>query len=188
MRNTSNRTSTQSLSKSGMTLAELLIAISISMILSAVVISFYLTFAKASLAMSDYSDFDAETGILLQNFSRDVREAESITWTNSNSFKLLKKGIHYTYTYDSSKQEVTRQETGKSSVTLASNVSDLDFIAYDISGSKLSSGISLTLLGENTKMLQIIGEFSKHTAAGTPTSAKVASARYILRNKDTPTP
>ena len=38
------------------------------------------------------SDFDIETGKLIQNFSRDVREAESITWSNSNSFKLLKRG------------------------------------------------------------------------------------------------
>ena len=188
MCNTAINTAKKRASTSGMTLAELLVAVSLSMILSAVVITFYLSFSRATLVASDYSDFDIETGKLIQNFSRDVREAESITWSNSNSFKLLKKGVNYTYTYDPDSQEVTRQETGSRRVVLASNVSELDFLAYDITGSPIIQGISLTPLNENTKMLQIVGEFSKHTNAGTPTTAKIASARYILRNKDTPTP
>ncbi|MGZ0656954.1 PilW family protein [Coraliomargarita sp. W4R53] len=172
----------------GMTLVELLVAISLTMMLSAVVFTFFLTFAKATLTMADYSDFDMSTGKLLQNFSRDVREAEAITWVNYNSFKLLKKGIDYTYTYDSDKEEVTRQQTGESSVTLASNVSELDFIAYDITGTPIAPSSSFAPLNESTKMMQIVGEFRKDPTARAATTSKFASARYILRNKDTPTP
>jgi hypothetical protein len=171
-----------------MTLAELLIAISLSIILSAVVLTFYLTFAKATLTMSDYTDYDMESNKLLQNFSRDVREAEAINWLSSNSFKLLKKGIYYTYTYDPDLQIVERSETGGSTSTLASNLSELEFQAYDLSGDPLTPGISYTALDESTKMLQVRGKFSKTPNSRAATSARIASARYILRNKETATP
>jgi len=171
-----------------MTIVELLIAVSLTIMLSAIVFTFFLTFAKATLTMADYSEFDMNTGKLLQNFSRDVREAEAITWVNGNSFKLLKKGIDYTYNYNPDQEEVTRQETGQRSIILASNVSELDFIAYDVSGSPLSPGISYSTLSDNTKMMQVTGEFRKDPTARATTTSKFVSARYILRNKDTPTP
>jgi type II secretory pathway pseudopilin PulG len=172
----------------GMTLVELMVAVSLSVMLSAVVLTFYLTFAKATLTISDYTDYDMETSKLLQNFSRDIREAEEINWTNRYSFKLLKKGIYYTYTYDTDLQTIERAETGGSSTTLASNITELEFQAYDVTGDPLTPGISYSTLDDSTRMLQVSGLFSKNPSARSPTSSKFASARYILRNKETAVP
>ena len=168
----------------GFSLAELLVAISITMLLSLSVITFYVTFAKATLTMSNYSQYDTAAGKLTQIFSRDVREAESITWTHNYQFTLVKKGVNYTYKYDAAEQEVTRQETGQTAVTLATDISSLSFKAYDQLGVEIPQGISFTPLNNNTKMLQIVGKFSGRTNTGSLTTSDIITARYILRNKE----
>ncbi|MDQ8195550.1 prepilin-type N-terminal cleavage/methylation domain-containing protein [Coraliomargarita sp. SDUM461004] len=172
----------------GFTLVELLVSLSLSIILSAAVLTFYVFFAKATLLASNYSEFDREAGTFLQYFSRDIREAEDIVWLSENEFRLLKKGIYITYTYNSQLRKVTRNSPDQGSDEVASNINDLQFAAYTISGSRIQIAQSLTQANENTKMMQVIGTSSTRIATGIQSSAPIVSARYVLRNKATPIP
>ena len=149
---------------------------------------FYIFFAKSTLVASNYSEFDRETGIFLQYFARDVKEAEDVVWISEKNFKLLKKGIYVTYSYNPKLQTVTRSSPGQVANTMASHLSALQFAAYDITGRRLRIAQDLDQAGLETKMMQVIGSSSARTTAGTQTSASVISARYILRNKATTLP
>jgi prepilin-type N-terminal cleavage/methylation domain-containing protein len=174
--------------KRGFTLVEVLVAVSISVVIAAIVLTYYISFARATLSMTNYANFDLNTGKLMQHFSIDVRGAEAVLWTSASEFQLLKKGVYVTYSYDPLLQTVTRSAPGQPNQVIAKQAASLQFAAYDVTGAPLAIGANLNQINAGTKMMQIIGSYDAVTNAGLPTSAPIISARYVLRNKPTPLP
>ncbi|WPJ94517.1 prepilin-type N-terminal cleavage/methylation domain-containing protein [Coraliomargarita algicola] len=173
---------------SGFTLAELLVSISITLLVSTAVLTFFVSFAKASLAMSSYSEFEQDNRKLLQYFSQDVRDAEAVLWTSDQCLTLISKGVQTSYVYDALLQTVVRTTPGEPSQEMAQNLSTLTFCAYDKDGESIRIASNTSAANSETKMIQVIGRSSRTLSSGANTSADLISARYMMRNKVILTP
>lgn len=182
-----HRLNAHALSK-GFTLVELMVALAISSIVIASMLSAFLFFSKTSLSMSNYYDMSQQSRNFLQYFARDAREAEEIEWKSDSMFILTSKGTNIIYTYDSLLKTVSRQNTGHASVILARNVSDLEFRAYSLLGNQLPINEDLAAASENTKIIQAFGNIEIKTTTLADTTSPLVSAHYLLRNKPVAAP
>lgn len=165
-----------------------MIGITVTMVIAAGVLTFFISFAKASMAMANYSDFEAGNRRLVQSFSQDVRDAEAVVWNSTDSVTLTTKGIPTTYSYDASTQVITRSQLGSPARELSRNLSEFSFIAYTLNEQALDIATNRAAASTNTKLIQIVGTFTKQIPNGNKTTAPLQSARIMLRNKPTSIP
>jgi len=167
----------------GFSLVELMVATAISAIVVATMLSAFIFFAKTSLKMSNYYDMSQASRTFLFYFSRDIREAEAIEWKSNTEFALTSKGSKTNYAYDSLMDTVSRQVAGEAPLNVASELEDLEFRAFSISGDSLRLNGDLQTASQETKAVQVLGGFRRITSTTVETTTPLISARYMLRNK-----
>lgn len=173
---------------SAFTLVELIIAASLSVFLLAGVLSTVGYFAKTGISMGNYYAMGDNQRKMLQYMSRDIQDAEAATWHSKSRLELTLDDGSITYRYRGNQGTLERSVPGENSQTMASNLQNFKFYAYDINGNEiLRNANDLTLASAKTKMIHITAGM-EIASAQAKTSQNVISSRFMLRNKNVPAP
>lgn len=174
----------------GVTLVELMIAMAISGLVLAGVMSTYLFIARSSVRVSNYTDMEREATLSLEKLGREVRMAEKLVSTGSpvNAVTLTipnssGTGSHaVTYTYDDSARTLTRISGTETAVIIHDIQSgSFSFKRFDKQQHSLDLGTSLP--DYSTKQLQVTFTIAPHTnGLVASTTKRVISSRFVLRN------
>lgn len=176
--------------RTGFTLVELLISLSLSTAIMAGVLTTFVSLTRTSLRLGNYDSMESEARKGLELFGRDARMASAIVWDSATDISLTVptagSNETYRYVYSTSARTFTRTRTAPlplgTAQTLFSNVDGLNIRAYKIN----TDPVDLTDLGQasmDTKQLQLTVSTSRVTSTAALSTANVLSARFILRNK-----
>lgn len=186
----------------GFTLPEVVISMTLTVLVTAGVMSTVLMFTGSSYRVSFYTDMEAESRKTLELFGEDVRLAMKAVWNGNASSVTLKVPLDATtaatedrtYTFTAAGRKFTRTTPAGTQVLLT-NIDTCLMTAYGLSGDPndpvasrifdpTSSGvIDWTIAGNNTKQIQLNVVSSQGGGVLAKATQKVISARFILRNK-----
>lgn len=179
MTTTTAHSSARHRSRRGITLVELMIAISIStMILTGVMSSFiYLT--RGTVATTDYADMSTEANTALERFAREVRMANGVINFSTNSVTLsVLDGSAYSvnYTYVPADGTFYRAYGTANQKALIKGIDRFALQRFTLLGNPATNHLE-------TKLLQLDLRSTRTGPAKAFASNNVISARYIMRNK-----
>lgn len=179
----------------GFSLAEVLIATTLSAFVLAAVMSTFLFLGRTGLRAQDLSELETQVRRGLETFAQEARLATDVRWNGTQSVTLtLPAGSPaplVTYAYDADRSSATyrtfyRVEGNAASgaprrVLMRNLATDFTFKRYKLEQNGVADNTAANDL--ETKQLQIVlrAERTHQTTAGA--SQSVASARYVLRNK-----
>ena len=181
---------------SGFTLAEVMIAATLSTFVLAGVLSAFLMVGRSGFLASSYSEMEAQTRRALEIFGDDVRKAVDVKWNTSQSVTLYVANATggstvVTYAYDTDSKSATsacfyrvvgEADSSEPRRVLVRNVaSDFAFQRYKLEQPGVTDNTAATNL--ETKQLQLTLRASRAGATTTTANQAALSARYILRNK-----
>jgi type II secretory pathway pseudopilin PulG len=180
---------------SGFTLAEVLIASTLSALVLAAVMSSFVFIGRTGFRTSSLSELEAEARRGLETFAEEARLARDVHWNDAQSVTLsLPTGspaTTVTYGYDSDARSATYQafyrvvgdanSTQPRTALIRSLTSDFTFKRYKLETA--AGGDNTAANDTETKQLQIVLRAQRTTGAIAATDQSITSARYILRNK-----
>jgi hypothetical protein len=177
------------------TLAEVIIAATLSAFVLTAVMSTFVFLGRTGFRTSGFSEMETEVRRGLETFAEDARLAKDVHWNSAQSVTLtLPSGspaTTVTYGYDADASSGTYKSfyrvVGDSTSTASRRAlirtvaSDFAFKRYKL---ETSSGSDNTAASDlETKQLQIVLRVERTAGTSAKTDQSVASTRYILRNK-----
>ena len=175
----------------GITLVEVMIALTIGSMVAAAAISSFLLLARTGTRAANYNVMATQANRSLEKFAQDVRMASGITWNSSNSITLTvlnsyaATGNKVTYAWDSNPSSTTYRcfyamlgvaADNNTRSALMHNVVNLNYLRFNRLDAPTTSD-------DQTKRIQI----SMTTRLADPTTVEtrnaLSSASYIMRNK-----
>jgi prepilin-type N-terminal cleavage/methylation domain-containing protein len=172
---------------SGFTLAELLVATSIALILLLFASSFYVFSLRSFASMANYMDLSRQSRNASDLISRDLRSALSVQSLLNNQLVLNQPGgPNYTYTYDAAHGLLTRNDGTRTQVLLtgiASNSFAFSFYGRPISGSTNYESFP-TNAPNGAKLVGFKWSCTRPTMGGAPANSQgIQMAIVNLRNQ-----
>jgi len=176
----------------------LIVAMTLSSIVMAGVLSTYLYIARTGYRTSDYTEMEAQSRRGLEVFARDVRSANSIVWNSNTSITLTvptSTADTVTYVYQLNPDAGTFTRAGAAGGAPAEIlISGIEANSTGLRGYKLTTDpvtkypyavdmTNLTQASVDTKQLQLTLHLSRVHPTVARTTSNVISARFILRNK-----
>ncbi|RKX34801.1 MAG: hypothetical protein DRP71_05970 [Verrucomicrobia bacterium] len=166
--------------KAGFTLTEVLIALVISTMLMAAVMSSYIFIAKSCVSLNDYSELDSETREAIETFSREVRAASDISGFSSSDMTLTLPGPggDYTvsYTYVPADGIFYRAYGTSNQKVLLKGVESFSLKRFNLLHNPAVNDLE-------TKQIQLDAKTVRSGGVKFRATNNVLSARYIMRNK-----
>ena len=173
-------------SRRGLTLVELLVAMTLSLVIVGAVLDTFLFFGRSATRIAKYQELEQETTLGLELLGRELRMAEGFASTGSplNRVTLTVPNAvgtgSYTvvYDYDSSVRTLTRQAGGTSKVVVRDILpGTFAFRRYDLVQNTATSDYS-------TNQLQITMTLAPAMGPSVASATKrVVSSRFVLRNR-----
>jgi prepilin-type N-terminal cleavage/methylation domain-containing protein len=181
--------------RAGFTLAELIIATSLSAIVLAGVLTTFLLIGRAGFNASAYADMSSALRNSLDQFHRDARLASDVRWHDQRRLTLLLprssgETESITYGYEPAAhasatgvfyREIIRDDLPVRTILARDIASDFTFQRY-----RLGSASDLAPAAANdleTKLVEVTLRAVRRGANGSPVSQNAVSARCLLRNK-----
>lgn len=159
-----------------------MIALSVSGILLAAILSTFLYVGRSSAGLTIYTEMEMQARQSLLQFGLDTRQASNAVWLDANTLRLTGEDGTVTYGFDPGTHRLTRTSGGTTRV-LASDIKTFAFHAYNIEGDELPLDPDPAAVSASTKMVQMRLVLAR-APVGTPKATEaVISARYVLRNK-----
>lgn len=165
--------------KSGFTITELLVAISIGTLFLGVAMGCLNMLGRSAVSVGNYADMNASSRRALERFGTDVRMAVNVIsstdselefWMYDNSYSL----IRVKYWYDSGGGEVYR-DYGGSVVSILKDVEIFDFEYYDLTHVSTSNALSVKEVEINASLRRSVLSLSN--------TNEIISARFMMRNR-----
>lgn len=178
------------------TLAEVMIAATISTFVLAGVLSAFLMIGRSGFLASSYSELESETRRALEIFGNDARKATDIRWNSSSNVTLwvataTNASNPVTYAYDRDGTGSTKgcfyRVVGEADSTLPRRI-----LVRNVNPDFLFERFKLEQSGETdnratsdleTKQLQVTLRATRSGSTTVAANQTALSARYILRNK-----
>jgi len=168
--------------RSGFTLIEMLVGVSLGLLILAGVGSVYIFSAKSFISMSNYSDLSGKNRHASDVVSRDIRAALNVASATTNQLVLHSRAGDITYTFDPLAQTLSRAQIGQTQVLLQA-VSYLNFQIY----SRPTNGASYEEFpaagATNAKLVAFRWSCSRRVFAAETNSHGVEAALIELRNQ-----
>jgi prepilin-type N-terminal cleavage/methylation domain-containing protein len=171
------RTSTR---QKGFTLPEIVITLALLVVLVGTLGSLYVHSTRTFVESANYMDFENQSRAALNRMSRTIRQANSLTYYDSNKLTFLVGTNFVSFTYYPG-QRTLRQETALTSKAL---LSDCDYVNYGIYQRNLSNSYdyypAATLA--SCKVVQLDWGCSRMVLGRSNTAAAV-SAKVVIRKQ-----
>jgi len=175
----------------GFTIAELIVATTISGIVLASMVGTFLTFAVGARSIGAYTDMSKDSRVVLENFARDMRAAEDVNQATANTLEVVfpdtsfYSGSSVTYDYDKDAKLLFRIEQDSSgneisNEMLLDGVEQFTFSYFDPLGKELGLNTASILL--SVKSVQIDAEMLRNISRAEATDY-IISARFMMRNR-----
>ncbi len=170
-------------SRRAMTLMEVLIASTISVVVFAAVGKLAVSTARSFVAMGNYGDLDRASRTALDILSRDVRQSRQLlTYTPKQiSLRANDNGTN-TYSYNSSTGNLTRQSGGTNKVLLT----QCDYLNFSIYQRNPSNNWSWYPVSSSqlatTKLIDVSWKCSRKILGEKVNTESVQTAKIVIRN------
>lgn len=168
--------------RAGFTLAELIVASTVSALVIAGVVATMVVLARSNARLRDKYEIAAQTRDFLSTLSRDLYSATAVTWNSAASLKITIPAGSAGYVYDSTARTITYTPPTGGSQVLMTGVDTLTFSAYDIAGTSLSLASNLADASTKTRFLGLSGTVIRGKPGAVRTREALASPRYTIRN------
>lgn len=177
--------------KGGFSLAELLVATTISGVVLASMVGTFLTFAVGVRSVGAYTEMSNDSRKVLEYFARDMRAAADVVTANASTLKVefpntgFYSGSFVTYDYDEDAKLLFRIEedssgTEVSNQLLLGGVEQFVFSYFDPLGGSLNVDTPSILL--SVKSVQIDAKMVRRISE-TDATDYIISARFMMRNR-----
>ena len=176
-------------SKTGFTLAEMIVATAISSFVLASMIGTFMAFAIGANSIGAYTDMSKDSRYILEMFARDIRAAENVTTATASKLVVVMptSGSFYSgssVTYDFVKEakllfRIEEDDSGKelSNEILLEGVEQFTFSYFNPSVSVDTKSILLSV-----KSVQVDAEMLRDISR-TEATDYIISARFMMRNR-----
>ena len=159
------------------TLVELMVALSIFIILTAILTTSFILFLKSTVIMRNYADMTVQSQQFLENIGYEMRIAEGVRTASNNQLSIdipTASGLETVeYTYNPNDQRVTREQDTVLRPVL-SNVMEFNFRYFNFDG-------ELTTSQPEIKEVQIEASMVKKVLFLENTNHLISS-RNMMRN------
>lgn len=171
--------------RTGFSLVELLISLSLIMLLTLALLTSFTFIARGDRSLQNYGEMNAQARKLLEQLGQDLRSATDVVdFTAANLTLLVPTNTAATTTqdviwsYDSGSGTVIRQ-VGTSAETYARNVETFSFYYFNggTPSAETTSLVEVKQVQLKLRMLRLV--------AGTITSEYVISSQFTMRAKST---
>lgn len=177
------------------TLAEVLIAATLSAFVLAAVMSSFVFLGRTGFRASSTSEMENDVRRALETFAQEARLATDVRWNSAQSITLTlpasSPATQVTYAYDADARSSTYQcfyrVVGDASSTAARRVlvrgvgSDFTFKRYKLEQPGVADNSAAS--DRETKQIQVVLSAARTSTVTAGATQTTASARYILRNK-----
>lgn len=182
------------LRRGGFTLVEVLIAAGLSSLVLAAVVSMSVYATRSSLAIVNYTDLDSKSRYALDIISREIRQAETLTSFQNNSYLAFtnpETATGVTLTYNPTNRTVVMAKTGQAPLTVLTECDQWTFSLFQRT-SVISSTNFAFIPSTNTygvldpslcKLVSIAWKCSRTIMAQKVNTESVQAAQIVLRNK-----
>jgi prepilin-type N-terminal cleavage/methylation domain-containing protein len=168
--------------RAGFTMVEVLVALALSLVLSAILAIFFFCSLRSFAAMTNYADMNQRSQFALDKMAKDIRQARSLTAYTTNSLTFLDVSNHtLQYTFDSSRGTLARVSGGVST-TYLTNCDSLQFWIYQHTPISNTFACYNPAAVTNTRVIQMTWHCSRKIMGTKATTESVESATLSLRN------
>src|SRR2546428_11166483 len=112
----------------GMSAAEFVIATGLVTSLLAMLAVQYAYFSRSFVRLQQYMYMSGRSRYAMDRMSREIRQADSISFYSTNKITILQSGTNVSFTYDPDQRTLTRQSSGTNEVFLTG----CDYLRFDI--------------------------------------------------------
>ena len=180
----------------GMSLVEVMVAMSLGSMVLASVASLSLYGARSSAAMVNYTDLDSKSRYALDVISRELREATALVamtngTTKSLSFATVGQTGRVKLTWDPTPRTVVLERPGEAPLTALTECDRFDFSLYQRTPRITATNVmfypatnSVGALDMNLcKLISLSWKCSRSILAQKVNTESVQAAQIVLRNK-----
>lgn len=166
----------------GFTLVEVMVATGISVIVVAVVLALSFFSGRSFVAMTNYTDLGLSSQLAMDKFSREVRQANSVTAWRSNSITFMDaNGNSVTYFYDANTKALSRMSGGQTN-TYLKECDWLQFAIFQHTPISNTFDCYYPALLTNAKVVQVTWDCSRQTPGTQSKSDNPQSLKVAIRN------
>jgi hypothetical protein len=168
--------------RAGMTLVEMMIAITAGLMVIAVVGQLTLYTARSFVALGNYDALDQASQNALDTLSRDIRQTKALLPLGSTNQLVFQDwdGAQLTYTYDPAARTFTRTKNGQSKVLLT----QCDVWTYSLYQRNVSNSFSFYSTSDVTtaKLIALNWKCSRQILQKKVNTESVQTATIVMRN------
>jgi prepilin-type N-terminal cleavage/methylation domain-containing protein len=182
---------------SGVSLIEVLIAMSVGSLVLAAVSSLTMYAAKSTAAMVNYTDLDSKSRYALDVISREIRQASAVLAIQTNlpvktlTLTNAAQAAAITLTYDSNARTVVMSKTGEADLTALTECDRWDFSLYQrtpyITPTNIlyypATNTAGVLTVSTCKLINLSWRCSRAIFAQKVNTESVQAAQIVLRSK-----
>ncbi len=166
-------------SKKGLSLIELMVAITLMSIVMTAILSSYMALTRSAMAIGNYSEMSEKSRYALELFSRDVRMTSDISSFDATSFTVTSlygdaDERTISYSYDALTDLLTRTEDG-TAVTILDNAIDCEFKYYNILDVETTNSLEIQKVKFTARLLKRVLYLAN--------TYDVISAEFMIRNR-----
>jgi Tfp pilus assembly protein PilW len=166
----------------GFTLVEVMVASGLSVLVVAAVLSFSLFSSRSFVALTNYTDLGLASQLSMDKFSRELRQASSITSWQSNSITFLDSNTNaVTFTFDREAKTLARIGNGQTNVYLG-ECDALQFAIFQHTPISNTFDCYNPALATNAKLVQVTWSCSRQTPGVPAKSDNPQSLKIAIRN------
>ena len=171
------------LTRRGFTLAELVIAVGMTAMITTALLILSASTGRSLAEMVNYVDLDHYNRVALDSLTRELRQVRYLTSYNSNSFTFSDKdGIDLTYTYSPASRTLVRTKNGQTQ-RLLDQCDRFNFAIYQ--RNPLSNRYDLISISAitNCKVITVAWSCSRSLFGRKANNEQSQTAKIVIRNK-----
>ena len=178
-------TKTRAGNVSGFTLLETLFSVGVTALCLGTLGVFFVFCSHSFTTLFNYVDLDDSNRIAMDQLTRDVREADSVTGFSTNQLILQDgDGLALTYSYDSTNRILTRIRQNSPSTTLLTDCDTLSFNVCQRNVVSNSFGVyPLATNAATAKVIDVYWTCSRKIFGVKEDTESVQTARIVIRKQ-----
>jgi hypothetical protein len=168
----------------GATLVEYIMGLGIAGVLMAAIASLMVFGARSFLALSNYSELDANNRITIDTMTRDLRECNRVISCTATRLEIQdSSGATLTYNYSTGTRTLTRTQNGAPPRTM---LTECDTISFNL-GTRNPIGGTFAVVPttdvNNAKVVNVAWNCSRTILGSKVNTESVQTARIVIRKQ-----